>query len=190
MTSGVYVLRFPSGKFYIGKADNTDTRFKQHISKLEKGTHAGNMQREYISSGRPILEKVIKIHADHIDLIESMLIEQHKSNVNCLNTAQPKRVAQEDAEILNLHISKLEVPTAQHIKDLIATEKEAHKYKKKYKGLVKAGIVIPAELEDELNNLKLETLRQGNLINTLSDTVDKYKNMSLLKRIFNYNVYV
>lgn len=195
MNSGVYVLRFPSGKFYIGKAEDTAARFKQHISKLEKGTAASNMQREYNTSGPPILEKVFKIHADHVDLIESILIAQYKHHDECLNATQPRKVSQEDAQTLGIHIGSLEYSTAEHLRLLTNFQIRYKKYKKRYKDLRKGGIVLPKETEDEINTLKSQNTNQYNLINnmrthneSLQSTVDKYKNMSLLKRIFNYNV--
>lgn len=195
MNSGVYVLRFPSGKFYIGKAEDTEARFKQHISKLEKGTAAANMQREYNASGPPILEKVFKIHADHVDLIESILIAQYKHYDECLNATQPRRINPEDSQLLAIHMENLEYSTAEHLRLLTNFQIRYKKYKKKYKDLRKGGIVLPKETEDEINTLKSQNTNQYNLINdmrahneSLQSTVDKYKNMSLFQRIFNYNV--
>lgn len=179
MESGVYVLRFPSGKFYIGKAENTTTRFQQHITALQKGTAAKAMQQEYYNSGPPIKEEVFRVHADHVDLLESILIEKYMSSNQCLNASQPRKVPHEDAVLLTTCLDNLTQSTADHLRQLGRALIDAKRYKKRAKKLEKEGYVLPLEAKAELQQLTEDKIQ-------LQAQIDRYKGLSLWDRIFNY----
>lgn len=195
MTSGVYVLRFPSNKFYIGKADNTEVRFKQHIRKLQEGNAAKAMQAEFDAYGLPVIEKVFNVHSDHIDLVESILIQKYKDHNDCLNASQPRKISAVEAEILIECIEHLEVSTAEHLRRLGAIAILNKELKEDIKVLENTlttleedGMVLPEDVEDELAFLDLSLNEYKQLCDKQAKELDEYKNMSLFKRIFNYRV--
>ena len=195
MTSGVYVLRFPSNKFYIGKADNVENRYKQHISKLQLGAAAKLMQAEFDAYGLPVLEKVFNVHSDHIDLVESILIQKYKDHNDCLNASQPRKISAVEAEILIECIEHLEVSTAEHLRRLGAIAILNKELKEDIKVLENTlatledeGMVLPEDVEDELAFLTVALEESRQECKQQAKALETYKNMSLFKRIFNYRV--
>lgn len=89
MASGIYRLTFSSGKFYIGKSLELETRWKQHFNKFALGKAARPMQIEYDRCGLPTTEAIFYCHQDHIDIMEEWLIDQFKCG-DMLNTTYPK----------------------------------------------------------------------------------------------------
>jgi hypothetical protein len=87
--SGVYILKFKSGKYYIGKTNDFERRWKEHFDKFDKGTAALKMQMEYNRSGYPSTSIMITCHEDHIGLLEANLIHNNWSD-NILNASRPK----------------------------------------------------------------------------------------------------
>ena len=74
MNSGIYKLTFSSGHFYIGKSVDFTRRWKEHQTKLEKGTAAKNMQQCYNQYGYPSASVMYEVHPDHIDVVEPIII--------------------------------------------------------------------------------------------------------------------
>lgn len=77
MTSGIYVLRFSSGKYYIGKSNDIERRWSEHWKKFADGKAAKNMQYEFNRCGYPTREILCEVHQDHIDVIEPCLIHNN-----------------------------------------------------------------------------------------------------------------
>ena len=74
MASGIYRLTFSSGKYYVGKSLDLETRWKQHFNKFATGKAARPMQLEYDRCGLPQTEVIFECHKDHIDILEELLI--------------------------------------------------------------------------------------------------------------------
>lgn len=87
MRSGIYQLTFPSGKFYIGKSVDIDTRWKQHTEKLSARQGAKLLQAEWNKYGYCDPKVLHECHVDHLDIVEALFISR-----NCppLNTTIPK----------------------------------------------------------------------------------------------------
>ena len=113
MASGIYRLTFSSGKFYIGKSLDLETRWKQHFNKFATGKAARPMQVEYERCGLPETEVMFYCHKDHIDILEELLIDEYKCH-DMLNTTYPQLERSDEVNILInkshdlLHLSTLE----------------------------------------------------------------------------------
>jgi len=116
MASGIYRLTFSSGKFYIGKSLDLETRWKQHFNKFATGKAARPMQVEYDRCGLPQTEAIFLCHQDHIDIMEEWLIDQFKCG-DMLNTTYPKlERTDEIADLINSNRELLELCTWDHLK--------------------------------------------------------------------------
>lgn len=89
MTSGIYMLTFPSGRTYIGKSINIPNRWVQHRDKLSRGTAAKLMQDEFNRFGDFEGEVLFECHPDHIDILEAMFISRIKPELNGTAPADP-----------------------------------------------------------------------------------------------------
>lgn len=89
MISGIYKITFPSGKRYIGKSIDVDTRWKQHTDKLRKGDAAKNMQEQWNTYREFIGEVIFECHPDHIDIMESYFIARLNPELNTTRPADP-----------------------------------------------------------------------------------------------------
>lgn len=109
MTSGVYQLKFDSGRTYIGKSINVEERFNQHMDKFRKGTAAKAMQHEYDHYGSPTISLLVACHADHVDIVESWLIAQNNPELNTTRPPNPFSNVNNIEEVLGmLHMSTVE----------------------------------------------------------------------------------
>lgn len=116
MASGIYRLTFSSGKFYIGKSLDLETRWKQHFNKFATGKAARPMQVEYDRCGLPETEVIYHCHQDHIDIMEEWLIDQFKCG-DMLNTTYPKiERTEEVADVINNNRELLQFCTWDHLR--------------------------------------------------------------------------
>lgn len=116
MASGIYRLTFSSGKFYIGKSLDLETRWKQHFNKFATGKAARPMQVEYDRCGLPKTEVIYHCHQDHIDIMEEWLIDQFKCG-DMLNTTYPKiERTEEVADVINNNRELLQFCTWDHLR--------------------------------------------------------------------------
>ena len=149
MNSGVYELKFASGRTYIGKSINITERFKQHMDKFRKGTAAKAMQNEYDHYGPPDINVLVLCHPDHIDNVESWLIDRNNPELNTTRPPNPFSNVNNIEEVLGmLHMSRVE-----HINQIAALDNECAKT-----------CNLVTELNDELHNaeeyiIKLKRLR-------------------------------
>ena len=127
MNSGIYRLTFSSGKFYIGKSIDVDTRWKQHFNKFATNKAARPMQLEYEKCGLPKTEVIFNCHRDHIDILEEWLIDEYKCE-NMLNTTYPE-VERSDAGATLINKSKklLQLSTFEHLEMLQARDSGTEK---------------------------------------------------------------
>lgn len=115
MTAGIYEISFSDGETYIGKSNNIERRWKEHITKFQKGTAAKAMQDAYNRSTSQEFNILFRCHEDHVDLMESIYIRQNWNN-GILNTTQPTILSLEDENLLIETSSLLEHSTADHIR--------------------------------------------------------------------------
>lgn len=194
MRSGIYKLIFPSDKYYIGKSEDIQARWKQHYASFEKGTHSKRMQEEFNRHGHPEGIVLLDCHRDHIDLMESLFIEDNQGPL-CLNGNAPKAVGLWEREVLLNNVESLEVSTAVHIKVLNDYDAKIKKLESKVENLLAQGIRLPEEtIETMLEAKDLLTLQDQGIyqleaeLAQANNKVRQYENMSLFKRIFSYYI--
>jgi hypothetical protein len=193
MASGIYRLTFSSGKYYIGKSLDLETRWKQHFNKFATGKAARPMQLEYDRCGLPKTEVIFGCHKDHIDILEELLIEQFKGP-DMLNTTYPVcDLTDEIAILINRSTELLRISTFEHLKMIHASQ----------------DLVDRAELAKETAERALETYKsKGYIIDDdytdLLELTNEFKNryfahktelqrlqkLSWWDRLFNYKVYL
>jgi len=193
MTSGIYRLTFSSGKYYVGKSLDIDTRWKQHFNKFALGKAARPMQLEFDRCGPPKTEVLFECHKDHIDILEEWLIDQLKGP-DMLNTTYPDIVRTEAiADIINTNTGELQLSTWEHL-ELIQNYKviadEAIKLSKRWEDKVqeykKDGYIIDADYEDAVD----VAARYHTEAIEYKDELTRLKNLNWWERLFNYSVNV
>ena len=188
MTSGVYILDFGTGQYlYIGKADDIERRWEQHRKDFEKGTHTKKMQWAYNTFGPPSYEVAHYIHSDHIDLVESMLIEQNWGP-KLLNGNRPKQVPPHERDVLVDYMDELVSSTADHLKAFFMLVKQKQDVESKLEGaearineLNDDGIVLPHEVAEQLTELQ-GALKEKN------KELERLSKLSWFDRLFNFKV--
>lgn len=195
MNSGIYVLRFPNGSYYIGKSDNIPKRWRQHWKDFQNGTHARKMQECYDRYGEPTAEVFLRCHRDHVDLYESIIIRMNLGP-DCLNGAIPWEATPSEVPTLMNNPQYIEQSTADHFecmnrqkREIEGLEEEVIELELVLEDLEREGIRTPEMIQNEMDSLE-----RGNeyLIEQLSQTKEKLetlKNLSLFDRIFNYRRY-
>jgi hypothetical protein len=193
MASGIYRLTFSSGKYYVGKSLDLETRWKQHFNKFATGKAARPMQLEYDRCGLPKTEVIFDCHKDHIDILEELLIDQLKGP-DMLNTTYPQ-VNRTDAVAILINESKelLQQSTFEHLDQLHESKCEIQKAQ-----------MLQAQAEAELEELRSEGyimdkdyIEMVDLANDFSESLlknkaelQRLKNLGWWDRLFNYKVYV
>jgi group I intron endonuclease len=99
MSSGIYSLNFPSGKFYIGKSNNIERRWEEHAKKIYTGTAAKNVQMEFNKEGTYRANVLHYCHPDHLDILETYYINYYWGS-NILNTTRPPSLTEDNYEVL------------------------------------------------------------------------------------------
>lgn len=193
MASGIYRLTFSSGKFYIGKSLDLETRWKQHFNKFATGKAARPMQIEYDRCGLPQTEAIFLCHQDHIDIMEEWLIDQFKCG-DMLNTTYPKlERTDEIANLINNNRELLTLCTWDHLKiiggaqaniDLAeAAQAKAEEALQEYKD---NGYIID---QDYLDVLALANKFKDRYFEHKTE-LKRLQKLSWWDRLFNYKVYV
>lgn len=90
MASGIYQLNFNEELFYVGQAQDIQSRWQQHMDKFRKGTAAQKMQAAYALHGQPQFSVLVNCHKDYLDIMETYYINLNKRYEGCLNTSIPK----------------------------------------------------------------------------------------------------
>jgi hypothetical protein len=211
MNSGIYKLTFCSNKFYIGKSEHIEQRWKQHESSFLKGTHTKKLQREYDLCGSPDYEIILYVHADHIDIYESIYI-QSSWGTNCLNGNRPKPISQQDAEAYLDYYDKLTIndqsaimhsslmhlqAMEQYCKKLGELQQELELSQSDVLELETRGIKTPEGWQETNNQLAYmnehldsENTQLNNECSRYHRELKRLQNFSLWDRLFNYKVYV
>lgn len=160
MTSGIYKLTFSSGRFYIGKSNDIERRWKEHWTKFVKGTAAKNMQSEFLAYGEPRKEVLLECHEDHIDLMEAMHIELNKSPL-MLNASYPTPPDIEDmAVFLAWGDQLLWYSTANHIRHIIKQETKISELNEQLEAHSEELTELETEYIENLNEIKDGTALQ------------------------------
>ena len=174
MNSGIYVLKFPSGKYYIGKTNNFTRRWNEHAEKMRKGTAARSIQLAYEEEGFPTASVLFECHPDHTELLEKYYIAGN-TGPNMLNSTIPATGDQEELDILNANNETLKNSTASLCVALSNADRKHTEVCKKLEE-VKRGTRIP-ELEQELAQSYNDIVRYGNELH-------RVQNLGLWDRIF------
>lgn len=195
MTSGIYTLEFSDGSTYIGKAVDIESRWNQHKDKFLKGQAAAKLQQAYNLYGMPEFKIAHRVHVDHIDIVESILIEQNRNSEYLLNTASGHRVAPTDVDVLIEGRTLLEYSTADHIRSIIHSnrqiellaarlkdrEDKINSLSSDYNTLKNKGIRAPKQWKEYIEQLETE-LKE---LRALKEYADIYSKMGWFLRLFN-----
>lgn len=193
MASGIYMLKFSSGKYYVGKSLDLETRWKQHFNKFATGKAARPMQLEYDKCGLPETNVIFHCHKDHIDILEELLIDQLKGP-DMLNSTYPVvDRTDEVCTLINNSKDLLQQSTWDHLglihsaQDRIeAAETQAEEATEALQEYKDKGYIID---KDYLDLLKIANdLRDGYLKNKAE--LQRLKKLGWFDRLFSYKVYV
>lgn len=193
MASGIYRLTFSSGKFYIGKSLDLETRWKQHFNKFATGKAARPMQVEYDRCGLPETEAIYYCHQDHIDIMEEWLIDEYKCG-DMLNTTYPKITRTDEiATLINRSRDLLQLSTWEHLQLLDTLKQEVHRRtilqeaaEHETEQLRSEGYIMDSdyiEMVDLANDFKNSLLQK-------KAELTRLQNLSWWNRLWNYKVYV
>ena len=200
MASGIYKLTFSSGKYYIGKSLDLETRWKQHFNKFATGKAARPMQLEYDKCGLPKTEVIFDCHKDHIDILEEWLIDQYKGP-DMLNTTYPQveRTA-ELADLINNSHGLLEKSTWDHLhymekyqeiaRKAIDLADECETKMLKYKD---EGYIIDDDYTEAVNTAQTYCNKAENAqlkLTKANNELKRLSNLNWFDRLFAYKVYV
>lgn len=193
MASGIYRLTFSSGKYYIGKSLDLETRWKQHFNKFATGKAARPMQLEYDRCGLPQTEVIFDCHRDHIDILEELLIDQFKGP-DMLNTTYPEVTRTDEVAILInnsrdlLHLSTFEHLELLHRVETRITEMRAEKEsaENSLEQLRSRGYIMDADYIEMVDIAQ----EKHEALEVKQAELDRLSKLSWWDRLFNYKVYV
>lgn len=96
--SGIYKLKFASGSYYVGQAQNIATRYTTHLNDLLNNKHFNHrVQQQYFTEGKPILEVLELCSISDLNAIEPKYIDLE--DTLCLNilSARPNQMRGENS---------------------------------------------------------------------------------------------
>lgn len=200
MASGIYRLTFSSGKYYVGKSLDFETRWKQHFNKFVTGKAARPMQLEYDRCGLPKTEIIYACHKDHIDILEEWLIDQLKGP-DMLNTTYPEvKRTQEICDLINENEELLELSTWDHLKvisaaksEITSAEEAIHEAEQRLQKYKREGYIIDDDYREMVDLAQEKTDEVVRLRTELKEAARELQRLSKLgwfDRLFNYRVNV
>lgn len=88
MKAGIYKIKFPNGKFYIGSSQNTKERLRAHRKLLQNGKHVNRMVQNCYNKYK-IYETFVILICRKEDLIfyEQLIMNKYKPELNACKTA-------------------------------------------------------------------------------------------------------
>ena len=182
MTTGIYLLVFSSGKYYIGQSVDIDNRWKQHYDKLSKGTAAKPMQAEYNRHGLPTAKVLLECHRDHLDMMEGMFITSNLGP-KMLNTTIPAEYTEYEIKVATSDTDQLKLSIVEILSKLRVAQNNVTSLEEEVDALRDDGIVLPDEVEDIRNNNGLLKERLSSLI-TVNQELSRRANMSWWERLW------
>jgi hypothetical protein len=193
MPSGIYRLTFSSGKYYVGKSLDLETRWKQHFNKFATGKAARPMQLEYDRCGLPETQVIFDCHRDHIDILEELLIDQLKGP-DMLNSTYPEvNRTDEVAILINNSRDLLQLSTFEHLELLHQVESkitEIREQKQESDTALEAmraeGYIMNSDYV-EIVDLATEFKQQ---LERKQTELERLQKLSWWDRLWNYRVYV
>lgn len=182
MTSGIYKIEFPNGQFYIGKSEDIERRWKEHLAKFESGKAARPMQAAYDKwAGVYNTNIVLECHSDHIDVMEAAFINHGKEKYPhlILNTSIPKDpgIRTYDEDLLQMSMEE----QMQEIKDLRNDVEEMEERIQR----IKAGTIVE-DLETEISILNNTTRSLEERNKELIQELYRLNNRGFWARLFNF----
>ena len=193
MASGIYRLMFSSGKYYVGKSLDLETRWKQHFNKFATGKAARPMQLEYDRCGLPETEVIFSCHRDHIDILEELLIDQLKGP-DMLNSTYPQvNPTDETNTLINKSHDLLQLSTLEHLALLHQVESkitEIREQKQQSDAALEAmraeGYIMNSDYV-EIVDVATELTQQ---LERKQAELERLQKLSWWDRLWNYSVYV
>ena len=182
MTTGIYLIVFPSERYYIGQSVDIENRWKQHFDKFSKGTAAKLMQTEFNRYGFPKTSIILECHKDHLDMMEGMFITSNLGP-KILNTTIPGEYSKHEIKIATADADQLKLSTVEILHKLRVAHSNVTTLEEEVEALRDEGIVIPDELEDIRNNNKLLKERLHSLI-VVNQELSRKANMSWWERLW------
>jgi hypothetical protein len=88
MTCGIYLLKFYSGKVYIGQSVDIEARWAQHFKDFRFYRAAKCLQNEWNKFGDPETFVLLECHKDFLNTLETASIHNYPKDI-CLNTTTP-----------------------------------------------------------------------------------------------------
>lgn len=91
MTYGIYKLEFPNKEIYVGKSEDIETRYSQHISELKNNRHPNNkVQNAFNVQGIPklVILEILNSDGTYLSTREIYWIDKLDSFNNGLNLDQ------------------------------------------------------------------------------------------------------
>ena len=144
MTSGVYQLKF-GRETYIGKSNNIERRWEEHANNLAAGKAAKKLQAAYKRYGVPERIVLFECHPDHIDLVETLMVDRFKPSLNNAGTVY---ISGPDVGTLWDSDEMLKLSTGDHLRTIDRQQK------------------VIARISDELMQLLDEDDVANELVNT------------------------
>lgn len=193
MASGIYRLMFSSGKYYVGKSLDLETRWKQHFNKFATGKAARPMQLEYDRCGLPETQVIFDCHRDHIDILEELLIDQLKGP-DMLNSTYPQvNRTDEVATLINNSRDLLQLSTFEHLELLHQVESkitEIREQKQQSDAALEAmraeGYIMNSDYVD-IVDVATELTQQ---LERKQAELERLQKLNWWDRLWNYSVYV
>lgn len=125
MTTGIYKLTFNSGRTYIGKSINIESRWRQHAEDMHNGKSSRALQQEYNRYGFPNSEIVFVCHEDHLDIYEETMIYRLRPELN--GTAGRDRLKAHPSWGAHLHDYDVDeifqMSTLEHVAEIVKLRK-------------------------------------------------------------------
>jgi hypothetical protein len=184
---------FSSGKYYVGKSLDLETRWKQHFNKFATGKAARPMQLEYDRCGLPETQVIFDCHRDHIDILEELLIDQLKGP-DMLNSTYPQvNRTDEVATLINNSRDLLQLSTFEHLELLHQVESkitEIREQKQQSDAALEAmraeGYIMNSDYI-EIVDVATELTQQ---LERKQAELERLQKLNWWDRLWNYSVYV
>lgn len=173
MTSGIYRLTFSENEHYIGKSINMEKRLTEHIKNMRSGKAAAKMHNAYRRFGIPKADILIKVHPDHLDLVEKYYILALQPS---LNTTVSDSINHYDFELLQSDPEFLLESSVEHVRRIVAGKEDIERLEAEVELLLE-GYELPTIYKDQISMLEDSARRAESLLRW-------YKELPWYKRIF------